>query len=203
MAKKSQLLISVPLVVCVLVSCVSGGQIGNIVSKFKQSEVGKAFLLGHSEKDLEIVLAFLRDPVRNFPRVQRVANVCSYIYAYACYLAETNDKDEAGYHDLSIKYFWPATDENVPILTYLVMNCHNAFLGESFVDEYTKLFGASPEVFVRDLRRRPNWKEIVRHLTSGYWGAFTDGLARLGNSGFERELKDYALSISKRSCSEH
>jgi hypothetical protein len=174
----------------------SDAQTTNIVAKFKHSEVGKVFLRDHSEKNLETVVAFLQDPMRNFRRVQGVADVCSYIYAYANYLTETKEKDEAGYHDLGIKYFRVATDKNVPILTYLVMNCHNAFLEESFVDEYTMLFGATPEVFVRDLRRRPNWRQVVDQVRGGYWGAFKDGLAKLGNSEFERQLKDYALSIS-------
>lgn len=150
MTKKSDLFIGVPLFVCILVSCVSGGQTRSIVSKFKQSEVGRAFLINHSEKDLEIVLSFQRDPLRNFEDVQRVADVCSYIYAYANYLAETKQKDDAGYMGFFSKRFRIATDENVPVLTYLVLNCHNAFLMEAIADRYTVLFKVSPEIFVKD-----------------------------------------------------
>ncbi|MGZ7065707.1 MAG: hypothetical protein ACXVI6_05055, partial [Candidatus Aminicenantales bacterium] len=129
MTKEFHLFIGIPMLVCSFLSCASDAQIRNTVSKFKQSEVGRAFLINHSEKDLEIVLSFQRDPLRNFQDVQRVADVCSYIYAYARYLAETKQKDDAGYMDFYSKHFRIATDENVPVLTYLVLNCHNAFLG--------------------------------------------------------------------------
>lgn len=173
-----------------LVSCVSGGQPRNIVGKFKQSEVGEDFLLNHSEKNLKIVLAFLQDPVRNFRQVQGVADVCSYIYAYANYLTETRQTDEAGYLCFLSKHFQIATDNNVPVLTYLVLSCHNAFLSEGFADQYSRLFGMYPEVFIKDLRQRANWKRIVYEGAMENWQAFNEGLAKLGNSGFERELKD-------------
>jgi len=159
--------------------------------------VGRGFLKNHTEKNLAIVLSFERDPLRNFRDVQRVADVCSYIYAYANYLAETKQKDEAGYMNFFSKHFRIATDENVPILTYLVLNCHNAFLGESFMGQYTDLFGASPEIFIKDLKRRANWKQVVDEARVGNWRAFEEGLAKLGNSGFELELKNYVASISK------
>jgi hypothetical protein len=160
--------------------------------------VGRAFLINHPEKDLEIVLSFQRDPLRNFQDVQRVADVCSYIGAYASYLAETKQKDDAGYMEFYSKHFRIATDDNVPILNYLILTCHDAFLMESIAGKYTELFGASPEIFVKDLRRRANWKWIVGRASGGNWRAFMGGLAKLGNSGFELELKKYALSISWR-----
>jgi hypothetical protein len=152
--------------------------------------------MDHSERDFEKVLAFLQDPLRNFQGVQRVANVCSYIGAYVSYLAQTKQKDDAGYMDFFSKHFRIATDDNVPILNYLILNCHDAFLEESLVGHYTELFGASPKIFVKDLRRRANWKRIVDECRAGDWRAFMGGLAKLGNSGFEQELKKYALSIS-------
>jgi hypothetical protein len=154
-------------------------------------------MTNHSEKDLERVLAFLQDPVRNFRSVQRVADECSYEYAYANYLAETKQKDDAGYLTFFSTRFRIATDDNVPILTYLLLNCHNAFLGESLADRYTVLFKSSPEIFIKDLRRRKNWKQIVDETRGGDWQAFREGLAKLGDSGFELEFKNYVLSIFK------
>ena len=197
MKKKPILFIGLPLLICSFLSCVSDARTRNIVSKFKQTEVGRGFLINHSEKDLEKVLAFLQDPLRNFHSVQRVADVCSYEYAYAKYLAETKQKDDAGYLKFFSTHFRVATDDNVPILTYLILNCHNAFLGEALVDRYTMLFGSSPEIFIKDLRRRTNWKHIVDETRAGNWQAFKEGLAKLGDSGFELELKNYVLSISK------
>lgn len=190
--------IGIPLLVCSFLSCASDAQTRNIVSKFKQTEAGRAFLMNHSERDLEAALAFLHDPARNFQGVQRVANVCSYLGAYVSYLAETKQKDDAGYMDFFSKHFRIATDDNVPVLNFLMLTCHDAFLMEMIGDHYTKLFGASPEIFVRDLRRRANWKWIVGRASGGNWRAFMGGLAKLGNSGFEQELKKYALSISWR-----
>jgi hypothetical protein len=195
--KKLISFIGLPLFMCSFLLCASDARTRIIVSKFKQSEVGRAFLINHSEKDLEIVLSFQWDPLRNFQKVQRVANVCSYIWAYAGYLAETKQKDDAGYLDFFSKHFRIATDDNVPILTYLLLNCNNAFLGEELSDVYTTLFGSSPKIFIKDLRRRKNWKQIVDETRAGNWRAFKEGLAKLGDSGFELELKNYVLSMSK------
>lgn len=197
MKKERILFIGLSLLICSFLLCAPDARTRIIVSKFKQSEVGKAFLINHSEKDLEIVLSFQRDPLRNFQDVQRVANVCSYIYAYANYLAETKQKDDAGYLDFFSKHFRIATDDNVPILTYLLLNCNNAFLGEALADRYTTLFGSSPKIFIKDLRRRKNWKQIVDETRAGNWQAFEEGLAKLGDSGFELELKNYVLSMFK------
>jgi hypothetical protein len=153
--------------------------------------------MDHSERDFEKVLAFLQDPLRNFQGVQRVANVCSYIGAYVSYLAQTKQKDDAGYMDFFSKHFRIATDDNVPILNYLMLTCHDAFLMEAIADRYTVLFKVSPEIFAKDLRRRANWKQIVDRAGGGDWRAFKEGLAKLGNSAFELELKNYVLSISK------
>jgi hypothetical protein len=188
--------IGIPLLVSLFLSCGLNAQTRNVVGKFKQSEVGRAFLKNHSEKDLEKVLAFIQDPVRNFPDVQRVTNLCSYIHAYGQYITEKND-DPAGYLTTFSMCFRVATDENVPILTYLILNCHNAILSEGFADEYTKLFAVSPEIFVKDLKRRANWKTVVFLAGGGNWELFKQGLAKLGNSGFELELKNYALSMYK------
>ncbi len=193
MIKKSNLSIGVLLLVFSLVSCVSRGLIGYTVSRFKHSEVGRAFLKDNSEKDLEKVLAFIHDPVRNFPDVQRVADVCSYIEAYGRFISETNE-DPVGYLNLTYAHFMIATDEIVPILTYLILNCHNAILSEGFADRYTRLFEGSPEIFIRDLKRRPNWKHVVDEVVGGDWQAFKKGLDKLGNAGFELELKNYVLS---------
>ena len=193
MIKKSNLSIAVLLLVFSLGSCASGGLIGYTVSRFKHSGVGRAFLKDHSEKDLKKVLAFVHDPVRNFPDVQRVADMCSYINAYGHFVSEKNE-DPVGYLNLIHAHFLIATDENVPILTYLILNCHNAILSEGFADRYTRLFEGSPEVFVRDLERRPNWKRVVDEVVGGDWQAFKRGLDKLGNTGFELELKNYVLS---------
>lgn len=197
MTKKLNLFIGVPLLVCSFLSCASDAQTRNIVSKFKQTERGRVFLMDHSERDLEKVLAFLQDPLRNFQGVQRVADVCSYIGAYVIYLAETKQKDDAGYIKFFSTHFRIATDANVPILSYLMLNCHDDFLMEAIVGRYTELFGVSPEIFVKDLRRRANWKRIVDEAGTGDWRAFKEGLAKLGNSEFELELKNYVASISK------
>jgi len=195
--KKLVLAVGLSFLLCAFLLSGQHGQIGDIVNKFKHSEVGRVFLRDHSEKNLETVLAFLQDPVRNFRRVQAVADVCSYIYAYVRYLAETKENDDAGYKRFYRTHFRIATDDNVPILIYLVLNCHNALFMEELTDRYTVLFKESPEVFIRDLRRRANWRQVVDEIRGGNWGAFKDGLAKLGNSGFERELKNYALAISK------
>jgi hypothetical protein len=197
LTKKLNLFIGVPLLVCSFLSCASDAQTRNIVSKFKQTERGRVFLMDHSERDLEKVLAFLQDPLRNFQGVQRVADVCSYIGAYVIYLAETKQKDDAGYIKFFSTHFRIATDANVPILSYLMLNCHDDFLMEAIVGRYTELFGVSPEIFVKDLRRRANWKRIVDEAGTGDWRAFKEGLAKLGNSEFELELKNYVASISK------
>jgi hypothetical protein len=194
--RKFNLSIGALLLACFFISCVSRELIGYAINKFKQTEVGRSFLKDHSEKDLVKVLAFIQDPVRNFPDVQSVADVCSYMHAYAQYISETND-DAIGYLTFFSTHFRIATDENVPILDYLMLNCHNAFLMDAIADYYTKLFAVSPEIFVKDLKRRANWKRIVDEAGAGDWRAFKEGLAKLGNAGFERELKNYALSVYK------
>jgi hypothetical protein len=180
-----------------LVTCFANKQARDTARRFKETNVGRAFLANHSQKDLEIVLRFLRDPLTNFRDVQSLPDICSYIYAYANYLAESKGDDTAGYLVFLSTNFRTANEENVPVLTYLIMNCRNAFLGEAFADRYAVLFETSPSIFVKDLMKRRNWKQVVNELRGGNWGAFKAGLAKLGDSPFELELKSYVLSMER------
>ncbi len=199
MTKKCVLSIGLGLLICsLLYGSDSDTQARNAVGKFKQSEVGRVFLRDHSEKDIEKVVAFLRDPVANFRGVRSVGDVCAYIHAYAQYVSETGD-DPAGYLKFLSRHFRVATKDNVPILTYLVLNCRSAFLSEAWVAHYAELFRDYPGLFAEDLSRRKNWKRIVEEVSMDDPQAIEEGLAKLGQSKFERALKSYFLSISKSS----
>ncbi len=199
MTKKCVLSIGLGLLICsLLYGSDSDTQARNAVGKFKQSEVGRVFLRDHSEKDLEKVAAFLRDPVANFRGVRSVGDICAYVHAYAQYISETGD-DPAGYLKFLSRHFRVATKDNVPILTYLVLNCRNAFLSEAWIAHYAELLRDYPRLFAEDLSRRKNWKRIVEEASMDDPQAINEGLAKLGQSKFELALKSCVSSISKSS----
>jgi hypothetical protein len=69
--------------------------------------------------------------------------------------------------------------------------------GEELADCYTILFGKDPVPFVKDLKKRADWRSVVDSLQSGSGSEFMRGVSKLGNSMFERELRSYLTFMDR------
>lgn len=180
-----------------------GRQVSFLISQIKESPEGGRFLKEHSESDIVKVIWFLQYPRERFDAVKDITGLCDYIWAIQRYSFEKGRRggqkiylnDFFGFlHD----NFLTADCQNVKILTYLLLNCDIAVLGEALADSYTRLFECQPALFVEDLKTRENWKDIVRLLGAGDTRAFGIGLSKLGSSPFELELKAWVAALEKK-----
>jgi hypothetical protein len=169
----------------------------NLISAYKETDEGVAFLKKHKELDLLNVVLFLQYPSEYFCRIQRIHDLCSFMWAIEMFLYQQRNMEFDGFFGFVRRNFQVASTENVPILTYLILNCEHAYFAEELVNVYSKLFEKQYVLFIEDLKRRNDWKRIINGMPAGDWNAFKRGLAKLGNSKFELELKEYASSIDK------
>jgi hypothetical protein len=172
-----------------------------LISEYKKTKDGEEFLKKHNEADLRKTIAFLQYPIDYFAAIQGIPDLFSYIWAFQLYLYKAREIGQKtgllDFYQFLLINFRSANRQNVPILTHLILVCDYAVLGEALVDVYTKLFEFQYEVFLNDLVQRKNWKYVINSLTAGDWRAFKAGLAKLGTSKFELELKDYVASLEK------
>jgi hypothetical protein len=84
-------------------------------------------------------------------------------------------------------------EEKFYVITFLVLNCYSAVYGELLDDLYMDLFGSHTELFIKQLKKRGDWKRIVDRGTASM-RQFVVVINNLGNSDFEKELKEYLFT---------
>ena len=162
------------------------------IHEFSISKTGRAFLSSHSEENLKKIVLFLENPVTYFDNVEPIEGFCEYISAYSAFLIINNRIPGDFFSAFLDKHFVEVDSNKVRILTFLLAGCQaSALFAELLAERYTVLFGSNPQIFIRDLETRKNWKEIMDSLRSGHAREFQAGLAKLGDSSFEKELKEY------------
>jgi hypothetical protein len=162
------------------------------IHEFSSTSIGQQFLANHSSEELKKVILFLENPLVYFNELANIADYCDYISIYAYYLRSSKQVTGDIYYSFLDKYFRDIDQKRVHVLTQLLLNCKkDAIFSELLADRYTVLFGINPSVFVCDLKARKNWKEVIDSIRSGNGGAFREGIAKLGDSDFESQLKEY------------
>jgi hypothetical protein len=180
-----------------LVKLTINDQIDSLIGRFKGTGDGREFLQKHLEQDLKKVVFFLQSPSDGFCAVQDVQNICPYIWAIDWYLSKHREPAFIGFFGFLRRNFQAANAENVQWLTHLILHCGHAFLEEALANHYTVLFENSPGLFVKELEKTKDWRKVIATALGGDWRAFKAGLAKLKDSRFEVELKDYVRSLVK------
>jgi hypothetical protein len=167
------------------------------IKELSETKYGQQFLSGHSLKYLEEVILFLQIPEKHFVGIQNIEGLRFYIMIYEQYLRET---DRYGGFLISAfleKHFQTIDDVKVNIITYLLLNCSQGIAGEFLSEKFIDLFGSNPDIFINELKKRKDWKEVIRELLPGKWESFRECVNKLGNSQFEMELKKYVSDLDK------
>jgi hypothetical protein len=154
-------------------------------------EKGKEFFRHYSEKDLESVLLFPGDPKDNFKSIQSIPDLGPYIGIYEDYLTTGSGHSQSVALTFLDRHFKTLDAGNLPVLTFLLLHT-GGINGYVFYSAYTRFFESHSALFLRDLKERANWKEIVDALGLGDLIAFRNGVDKLGDSKFEKEFRDYA-----------
>jgi hypothetical protein len=90
-------------------------------------------------------------------------------------------------------------DKTIKLVTYLLHDHHpDGVHWEILADMYTELFEAYPDQSVNDLKTRQDWKSVIDRLAMGSYKHMRAGLAKLGDTEFEKELKAYWAECEKR-----
>lgn len=178
------------------------GQIAGLINDFKKTENGSIFLKNHSEEGLRKSILFLQCPEDHFKAIQSLPDLCANIWAIQLLFFDLKDRGQepelCDFFRFLRGNFEKANAQNVPILTYLILVCDKGVLSESLAERYTRLFEFQYDLFVKDLKQRTDWRDVVRSIMAGDWRAFSAGLSKLGTSEFELELKKYVASLIKR-----
>lgn len=159
--------------------------------KFER-EVKEYALFLHTEREqkIKIVEAFINDPVANFERIRTWNDICYWISKYEDLLYKDKEPGEL-LMDIFLKAQFQEIDEKkIEILVYMVPRCSGAY-GELLSDETAKVFWLHPQMFVKVLERTAEWKDVIDDISMLGWGYFWKGLLKLGDTKFEKELKNY------------
>jgi hypothetical protein len=182
---------------CTMACSFSNQGIKEQIKEIKKLEYGANFLKGHSEKKLYQIRLFADNPTKYFGHVQNIKDWCAYFEIWDHYLSTVKNIRKGCFETL-LGHFSEVDGEKVAILDFLIVNDSTCgFYAESLSYYYTILFSKHPEIFIKDLEKRRDWKDIIKTLYSGEWGAFETTVSKLGDSEFEQELKAYVAELDR------
>jgi len=138
------------------------------------------------EKDVE---AFMLDPMAGFERIKKIENLCLWIGRYEQRFIHDQVLDEFALDVLFRKHFQEVDEKRTEILVHMILQCGSGHYGEILADQGAVMFRARPDLFVRVLERTPRWKDVVNDLF--YLADVRKEFEALGNSEFERQIKEY------------
>lgn len=147
---------------------------------------GLAPYLGQAdEAELRKLDAFFKDPLVNFEVLKGMKDPGEKIAFYARW---NGDRIE----DFFITHYQVFDERKIEILIYLL----RYYRGNRVPDEAARIFSLQPAMFVRELEKAPEWEDIISDI-SWSWENFSPGLQRLGDSDFERKIKERTLFFQK------
>lgn len=172
------------------------GRLGD--SEFER-EVKEYALLLHAEREhkMKLVGVFLNEPVKNFDKIKSWNDICVWISRYEDQLHEDEGSSESAMDRFIETQFQEIDEDKTKILVFLVLNCQGAN-GELLADKAAKVFSQYTGLFIRVLSETNEWKTVVDEISMLGWGDFSKGLAKLGDTSFEREIKKYVWDRIKR-----
>jgi hypothetical protein len=183
------------ILLCSLACSNSNHGIEKQIKEIKKWAYGANFLKDHSERKLYQIRLFADNPVGCFNQVRNIQDWCAYFQTWDFYLIDVKKIPEGCFGKL-LQHFENVDDKKAAILSFLILTDSKCgFYAEALSERYTILFSKQPEVFIRDLEKRGDWKNIIKTLYSGEWGAFEDTVLKLGDSKFEKELKAYVAEL--------
>ena len=151
------------------------------------------------EKALEDVILFIHDPVTHFDSIKDIHRLWNYIGMYDHVMKGSNGST-ADYFLNHLREISVNIDaKKIEVITYLLHDHHpDGVYMELLVELYIGLFEMSPGQFVNNLKTRQDWKSVIERLSIGNYETMKAGLKKLGDSKFERELKEYWAECEKR-----
>jgi len=162
------------------------------VIEIKKTKEGGEFLLSHSEKNLKFVILFLDNPNKYCGRIDGIQDIFEYISVYDYFSLEKNKESV-----MSIflrKNFKEASQKNISMISCLILKCKNSSYCGELVDWYTSQFKSNSKNFL-SVWRNTNWKAIINMIYGGSWNEFQEGLSKLEESSFKREILEYIKSL--------
>jgi hypothetical protein len=144
------------------------------------------------EKTRVVVKNFMEEPVREYENITKVNNICYWI--------DDCVRDQRGisgelredlFDVLLDKLTRDINEKKIEILDYLIINCYDGYYSEVLADKGGKIFKDYPQMFIKVLERTDKWEKAVDHLSAVAWEDFSKGLKKLGNSRFEKRIKEY------------
>jgi hypothetical protein len=167
------------------------------IKEIKLLEDGREFFNDHSEENMYKIIRFVHNPTKHFPSILNIKDWCSYIQVWDFYLIKVK-REAIGCFGTLMRDFCDVDEEKVAILTFLLSTGRNCGLyQEALSTRYSRLFSSNPIVFIEDLKKRKDWRDIIETLQVGDWNAFKVGLTKLGDSEFEIGLKSYASYLER------
>jgi hypothetical protein len=147
-------------------------------------------------QSLEIVEAFIHDPVANFERIKTIDNVDGWIYRYELSLVEGGrlKKDPIG---ILLRSFDEIDEKKIEILTYLILRVRSGYHAELVMARASAVFKNHPQLFLRVLERMSEWKNVVDQFASWDPEGFEEGLEKAGESEFVKAIRKYLTGGQK------
>jgi hypothetical protein len=155
----------------------------------------------HEEREGKLgdVAAFLSDPVANFDKVRHLDDLCLWIGRYDRSLFEAGVRNYRSLSSFFQKNFHEIDEKKVEILIHMNIHCGSGGLnGEILGSQTARIFRDYPQMFIEALEKNRDWKKFINGITIG-WRDFSEGLAKLGDSGFEQEIRKYVDEIKRKS----
>ncbi len=170
-------------------------EIGIIRSRIQDRGLADRYKID-DEKALEDVILFIHDPVTCLDSIKYLDSyhLWTYIGMYDAVL-KGGDYFLDQLRDIASNI----DDKTIKLVTYLLHErMPDGVTGEMLAYMYTELFEAYPGQFVIDLKARPDWKSVIDRLAIGGYKQLRAGLAKLGDTKFEKELKAYWAECEAR-----
>ncbi|MBN2256852.1 MAG: hypothetical protein JW704_03390, partial [Anaerolineaceae bacterium] len=165
------------------------GRLGD--TEFAQEVKNQAFR-AHEGRDqkIEIIAAFLNDPVMLFDKVRTWDDIGFWIGQYGDRLYTEGRLTEPIIDVFIRTHFQEIDEKKIEILMHLLLRS-GGFIGEMLSDETAKIFMLHPSVFIKVLERTEDWQRVVDKISMLSWNNFHNGLMRLGDTEFEKSLRKY------------
>jgi hypothetical protein len=150
-----------------------------------------------SEEALEKVILFVENPLKYVSVVRGIdhKSLVRNKLLYETFLYETKRATDGMYfYSQLLSISRTMSKEKVSLMTFVLLDCCDALEGEAIAGLYARLFMANTRMFIKFLKGRSDWKQVVNEF--GNFNADQTGtiLNNLGDSEFEKEFKEYVFT---------
>ncbi|MDI6699586.1 MAG: hypothetical protein QME85_11740 [Candidatus Saccharicenans sp.] len=147
-------------------------------------------LKAQRDYEYKIISSFIDDPIKNYQKILGLRDFDKLIYEYQKKFIKngilTDDPFGRLLDNLSI-----ANEKTIEILIHLMSNIKSGYYAEELANKTARTFYSNTNLFINVLKRHDNWREIIDSMLETEWNIIMKTLPKLGQSEFERELKEY------------